>query len=99
MSDPTTPLLITPEGEVTEFTPENGKTFSLQELQAAVGGYVEVYPMPHVVQDGRKIKRIMVMNEEGRLRDLPKNAMASAVYGNTGHIVGTVVVCPSRMFR
>jgi hypothetical protein len=41
----------------------------------------------------------MIMNEEGRLHDLPKNVVASAAFGPDGHIVGDIIICPSRMVR
>jgi len=94
--DLNTPVLIRASGEVTAITPENGKTFNLKEMQAHVGGNIEIYPMP---QAKRVIKRIMIMNEEGRLHDLPKNVVASAAFGPTGHIVGDIIICPSRMVR
>ena len=94
--DPHQPVLITSDGTVTPITPENGKSFNLKEMQAHVGGNIEIYPMP---QAKRAIKRIMIMNEEGRLHDLPKNVVASAAFGPTGHIVGDIIICPSRMVR
>lgn len=94
--DPKTPYMVTPDGDVTPFPPANGKTFTLKELQAAVGGYIEVYPMP--AKRGQP-KRIVVMDEEGRLKGLPKNALVSQAFGLDALIVGTVIVCPSRMVR
>jgi hypothetical protein len=95
--DPHQPVLISSDGTVTPLSPENGKSFNLKELQDHVGGYIEVFPMPKA--KSRDIKRIMVMNEEGRLHGLPKNVVASAAFGPEGHIVGDVVICPSRMLK
>lgn len=95
--DPHQPVLITSDGTVTPLSPENGKTFQLKELQDHVGGMIEVFPMPKT--KSRDIKRIMVMNEEGRLHGLPKNVVASAAFGPTGHIVGDIIICPSRLVR
>ncbi|MCH9837139.1 DUF3846 domain-containing protein [bacterium] len=95
IQDPNQSILITPEGEVSAVDPE-GETWSLSELQAHVGGYIEVYPLPH--KRGEP-KRILVLNEEGLLHGLPKNWMVSALLGEGANIVGTVVVCPSRMVR
>ena len=81
---------------MTPIHPESGKHFGLKELQKAVGGYIETYPMP---KKSREIKRIMIMNENGRLNGLPKNVVASAAFGPEGHIVGDVVICPSRMLK
>lgn len=98
--DPTTPVLIRSSGEITEYQP-SGKTFSLKELQEAVGGYIEVVTLPPKSSGKRKIKRIMVMNEEGLLHRLPPNVVASAVFGPdlAVPIVGDVVICPSRLLR
>ncbi|MDR1182676.1 MAG: DUF3846 domain-containing protein, partial [Bacteroidales bacterium] len=53
------------DGETKAVTPENRKHFSLKELQHIVGGYIEnIY-----LNDGT----IMVLNEEGKLENLPLN--------------------------
>ena len=65
-------------------------------MQKAVGGYIQVVPMP---RKSRDIKRIMVVNEEGLLHGLPPNVVASAAFGVEGRIVGDVVICPSRLLR
>jgi hypothetical protein len=59
--------------------PENGTTFTLEELQKAVGGYIEVIHLA----DGR----VMVLNEEGRLHGLPFNANATRVLSDVGSYV------------
>jgi len=38
-------------------------------------------------------------DEEGRLKGLPKNHLVSQAFGIDALIVGTVIVCPSRMVR
>jgi len=65
--------------------PEEG--YSLAELQAMVGGYVEVVQLPN--DDGL----IMIVNEEGRLKGLPENWAASGIAGR--RIVGPALVCRS----
>lgn len=81
-----------------------GNAFSLQELQNAVGGYIEMI----YLADGR----FMVVNEEGRLLGLPFNRIATRLLADTGvrvqdghilkyseaieafgDIVGNVLVC------
>jgi len=84
-------LRINANGTQSTVAPANGTRFSLAELQAIVGGYIEiVYAL-----DGQAI----VLNEDGKLNDLPVNAGACALYGpaRSGHdlIVGDVLVCPS----
>ena len=65
------------------------KTLSLDKLHELVGGYVEV------VRASRIAPLVMIVNEEGRLLNLPlnKNATAwqSAIHG-CQQIVGDVVV-------
>jgi hypothetical protein len=58
-----------------------GGDFSLLQLQKFVGGYIELVPgiRPYVAY----------CNEEGRLKGLPVNALASRKYGQ--ELVGDVV--------
>ena len=39
--------VITPEGIQTEVTPKNGSTFTLEECQGFVGGFIENVPLPN----------------------------------------------------
>ena len=64
--------LIKTDGTITEVKPNNGKTFSLKELQKFVGGLVEIVPLP----SGKEI----CVNEEGKLIDLPKNEEATKIW-------------------
>ena|SRR5256885_2277434 len=57
------------DGTTKEVQPENGTDFNLKEVQAIVGGYVEVIKL--------KDKRIMIINEEGKLTNLPRNEEAT----------------------
>ena len=76
--------LLKPDGSVEDYPPA-GKTYTLEELQKAVGGYIEiVHP-----GDGRYL---MVVNEEGKLHGLPPNPRATALY-ERDHIVGNALVC------
>jgi hypothetical protein len=83
-------IVITPEGVETVVTPKNGTDFSLKECQASVGGYIETVP----TWDGR----LMILNEEGKLKGLPRNAKATALF-RYDVIVGPVLVCPEEMFK
>ena len=69
-------------GEVEDVNPQDSKAFSLQELQDFVGGYIELVQLP--------TKETMVVNEEGRLRELPYNSVASSKAQRL--IVGDVIV-------
>ena len=87
--------VIKTNGEVIEVTPKNGTDFSLEEMQGVVGGLIEIIDTP----DG---KQIMVLNEEGKLEDLPFNMIATGIavkdFGLVGdYIAGDVLVCPSEM--
>ena len=59
------------DGTSRPFSPADGKTFSLKEVQEMVGGYVEMIPL--------STDRIMLINEEGKLLGLPRNDMATLV--------------------
>ena len=73
--------------------PKNGTDFSLEELKTIVGGYIEIVPLGD--------ERIMVVNEEGRLLNLPHNYTASRITSVLGivDIVGNVLVCHTSMVK
>ena len=87
-------IFIPVEGESKEITPENGKRFTLKELQALVGGIIQYVTFP----DGTDI----MVNDEGKLIDLPVNPRATKLWNeqfplkeypgnNDGIIVGNAV--------
>ena len=76
------------DGTMTEQFPANGKKFTLEEMQKAVGGYIEFLELP----DGSAL----VCNEDG-LGSLPYNLLAT-LWARTvpgleisGYIVGDVL--------
>lgn len=79
-------------GEVLDIEPKNGKDFKLKELQEIVGGYIEIAQL--------KNNDIMVINEEGKLNDLPYNEKATQIYQSQVYfrdfIAGDVLVCKSK---
>lgn len=83
--------IIKSNGETVEVAPANGTDFTLSELQSIVGGYIEILEF----HDGR----YLVLNEEGKLNDLPTNEKATTLaHQNTylaawDYIVGDVLVC------
>ena len=81
-------MIIKTDGQVISVQPKNGKDFTLQELKAIVGGYIEIIRMND---------KFMVVNEEGKLEQLPCNALATGLYwanvGGNDYIVGDVLVC------
>lgn len=76
-------------GEISEVKPQRGKQFTLEELQGMVGGYIEVISTPD--------NRLMIMNEEGKLKGLPYNSKATELVkpflSPGSYIVGDVIVC------
>lgn len=65
--------LITVEGTTKEVTPNNGTSFTLDEMQAFVGGLIE----PVYLDDGLTI----LVNEEGLLNGMEMNVRASMLVG------------------
>ena len=73
----------------THVNPANGKTFTLQELQRMVGGFIEALDL----QNGF----VMWLNEEGKLKGLPYNPVAHAIAMRAGlpahdYVVGNVLI-------
>lgn len=89
--------LFTVEEEVKEIAPKTGDSFTLEEMQAIVGGYIQIVTLP---RSGMQ----MVMNEEGQITGLPKNTLATSRFqaefpkdeypeNNGQTIYGNVIVC------
>lgn len=81
--------IIKTNGEIIDVEPKNGKDFKLRELQKIVDGYIEIVWSPN--------DKIMVVNEDGKLRGLETNVEATRIYynvfGYTDIIVGDVLIC------
>jgi Zn finger protein HypA/HybF involved in hydrogenase expression len=60
--------LIKPDGATSQVLPANGEAFTLEELQAFVGGYIEMILVGSL---------LYLFNEEGKLLDLPVNTAAT----------------------
>jgi hypothetical protein len=78
--------LYEPSGRDSDYTPRNGKKFTLAELQALVGGYIEMVRIP-----GDAGKWVLFVDEDGRLKGLKPNVRASQIAGQL--IVGNAVLC------
>jgi hypothetical protein len=78
--------LIKPDGSLTEIKPGGrGKKFTLEEMQKAVAGYIEgVY----VIFEGKK--RRAYVNEEGHLKGLPFNDLATRIL--SPEYLGNIIV-------
>lgn len=77
-------------GEIIEVEPKNGSDFSLEELQSFVGGPIETVPLTD--------EEYMIVNEEGKLRNLLYNSAATKIYNEAldwdgDWIVGDALVC------
>lgn len=80
--------VIYPDGEI-KVTPRNGKKFTLDELQAYVGGLIERVELPR--GNGHSTAWV---NEEGKLIGLAYNEKATRIYGRAPDdvIVGPMVI-------
>jgi hypothetical protein len=74
--------LLKPDGTEQEVSPED-KYFELKEIRAFLGGGFEEILLPG--------KRVMLVNDCGKLRDLPLSHRASEIAGML--IVGNALVC------
>lgn len=84
--------VIKVNGESIQTAPAIGKSFSLKELQTIVGGYIEVIRLPN--------ESWMVLNEEGKILNLPKNGRATVMgaaagIGSNDFICGDVLIATS----
>jgi len=84
------PLAIYIKADNSSIRIEETKRLTLEQLQEAVGGYIERVP---VKVNGKRAW--MWVNEEGKLRGLPINDLATATTAASGTpqlIVGDVVI-------
>lgn len=89
-------ILIPARGEPRSVSPANGRSFTLQELQRYVGGYIEILRTEFVIQDNKE-PLVAFLNEDGKGLGLSRNGYASAMFhkslGPGDYIVGDVVLC------
>ncbi|MGN1156869.1 MAG: DUF3846 domain-containing protein, partial [Agathobacter sp.] len=90
-----TAKIVYPDKDSEDYSPKNGRTFELEEMQKIVGGYIEIVHL----NDGR----LMIVNEEGLLHGLPVNIEATNIlrryHSTTQYIVGNAIVCDSYMIE
>lgn len=81
---------IKTDGTIQEVKPAQGASFTLEELQAMVGGFIEV--------NRTHTGDFMVFNEDGKGKALPYNEQATERfrYGKFDRIVGDVVIATFR---
>ena len=83
-------IRIEPDGSMVDVFPEDGQRFTLQELQAHVGGYIENVRLPAETKANGYTIRIMYVNEDGHMQDLEHNLNASMIANR--HLVGNALV-------
>ena len=87
-------IIYHPDNRTEEITPEKGKFFRLKELQSIVGGYIECMYLNDDM--------MMIVNEEGKIKGLPYNHLATLIAIKSGYdnfIVGPALVCPSKLIK
>jgi hypothetical protein len=78
-------LILKVDGTRKEMTPDNKDgSLSLEQLQAAVGGYIEVVAVPNSFNT-------LLVDEDGLMKKLPMNVEASKLAQRP--IVGNTVLC------
>lgn len=87
---------IKTNGEIHEVQPKNGTDFQLEELQAAVEGYIQIIFIGP--------KEVMVVNEEGKFQ-CERNAAATILAKTRkailpdDYISGNVLVCNDNQIK
>ena len=88
-------IIYKTNGEVIETSPKNGTNYTLDELREIVGGYIDIRYLTD--------NKIMVINDEGKLINLPHNENATILFrlciNTTDLIVGDVLVCQINRIR
>ena len=82
------------DGTIKEIEPKNKKHFTLKESQAFVGGLIEIVYL--------KDSQIMIVNEEGKINNLPINVKATDLIRSQGIrdiIAGNAFVCDTKQIR
>ena len=82
-------IIYKANGEVIETSPKNGKNYTYEELRDIVGGFIQII----FLKD-----KFMIINEEGKLNNLPYNDNATVLYranfrNTTDFIVGDALLC------
>lgn len=87
-------VIVTPSGSMRNLMPMNGKKFSLFELQQYVGGYIEIVYL--------KKDKILVVDEEGKLKGKPINRIATGWLNADGiidYVAGTAILMDSNQMQ
>lgn len=87
--DPTYALCFKEDGTLETLKPAN-KYFTLQELQDAVGGYIELYPYHYA-------NKLIICDEEGLIKRRSINKLFAKL--TSVKLVGDVLLCPEAIFE
>ena len=87
-------LPVEDDKETITVNPKNGIDFQLAELREIVGGHIEV-------AETKFPGLIMVLDEEGKLKEKPINKLATLLYkyGDQDPIVGDVLICNQNQIK
>lgn len=87
--------IIKTDGTRQSYEPANGTDFTLEEMQKAVGGMVEIIELDD--------KQSMILNEDGKLLGFPYNEVADNIFHDhfvtLDYIVGDVLICNNKQIR
>jgi len=83
--------IIKANGDVKPIEPNNRRDFKLNEMQKAVGGYIEIVETID--------NRLMIINDDGKRSKLEPNEIASALYKGDDIILGDVLVITKKQIR
>ena len=87
--------IIKSNGETKTVEPKNGTDFKLEELQAIVGGYIQIAYL--------RDDEIMVMDDEGKLKEKDLNLQASLRNRRDVNpydsVVGDVLICKTNQVK
>lgn len=64
--------IIKVDGTIITIEPKNGDDFKLEELQAIVGGFIEICQLPN--------NQILVIDEEGKIKEKELNRVATIAF-------------------
>ena len=85
--------IIYTDKKAEDYTPKNGTTFELEEMQKIVGGYIE----PIRLNDGRMIIVDEGGKSKGKAVNIPATNILRRDHYTTDYIVGTAIVCDADM--
>lgn len=83
-------LLFTEEGDIELIQPKTSAYFTLEELQKAVGGLIELYPALF-------LNKLIICDEEGILKKRKQNRLFRKLTGIG--LLGSVLLCPKAIFE